>query len=272
MVWVWLACNFVLGIPAVPQVVPADVAWVAEQGFCEPETVLALPDDKLLVSNVCDFRSRGDGYLSLLNSDGEVLRARHVEGLDSPLGMAWRDGRVYVVDANQVRVFDWPVLSPAEVIRLPTRVANDIAVASDGTLYVTDSATHGVYRRSPDGTGDWMSSSGDFRFANGLHLQHDVLWVGGERLWRVSLADESVRTIGPPWLRDIDGIELEADGTLQVAIVGGPFLQLEDDGEIVLRADPRISSTNHAYLAGRRLAVIPTGYDNLIVAIRLPKR
>ena len=46
---------------AMPQPEPAqaDVAWVASSAFCEPETVLPLPDDTLLISNVCDFRKAG---------------------------------------------------------------------------------------------------------------------------------------------------------------------------------------------------------------------
>ena len=35
-----------------------------------PETVLALPDNTLLVSNVCGFKQRGNGFLSLLDSQG----------------------------------------------------------------------------------------------------------------------------------------------------------------------------------------------------------
>ena len=73
---------------AAPDPVEADIAWVAQGGFCEPETVLALPDDTLLVSNVCDFRQRGNGFLSLLDAQGQALDWRILEGLDAPSGMA----------------------------------------------------------------------------------------------------------------------------------------------------------------------------------------
>ena len=51
----------------------ADIAWVVTGEFCEPETVLPLPDNTLLVSNVCDFQKHGNGFLTLLNADGRVL-------------------------------------------------------------------------------------------------------------------------------------------------------------------------------------------------------
>ena len=64
-----------------PDPVEAEVAWVVEGEFCEPETVLPLPDDHLLVSNVCGFSEPGSGYLSLLGSEGEVIDWRVVDGL-----------------------------------------------------------------------------------------------------------------------------------------------------------------------------------------------
>lgn len=62
-----------------PDPIEADIAWVAEGGFCEPETVLALPDDTLLISNVCDFRQSGNGFLSLLSAQGQALNWRILE-------------------------------------------------------------------------------------------------------------------------------------------------------------------------------------------------
>ena len=94
-----------------PAPTPADIAWRAESGFCDPETVLPLPDDTLLVSNVCDFRTAGDGYLTLLAADGRVIAERVVDNLDSPLGMAFHNHRIFVIDANRVKGFSWPGFS-----------------------------------------------------------------------------------------------------------------------------------------------------------------
>ena len=127
-----IAAQQLAGMPDPEQ---AQIAWVAESGFCEPETVLALPDNTLLVSNVCDYRTEGDGYLSLLNAEGKIIDARRVEGLDSPLGMDLVDDVLFVVDNNTVKIFQWPSYEQRSTISLPTAVANDIAVAGDGKLF-----------------------------------------------------------------------------------------------------------------------------------------
>ena len=116
-----------------PQPQQADIAWMVEGEWCEPETVLALPDDTLLVSNVCVSKPVGEGFLTLISSDGEVLDWRVVDGLDAPLGMALVDGLLYVVDNNQVKVFEWPGFEPQSTILLDTKVANEFRARSSRT-------------------------------------------------------------------------------------------------------------------------------------------
>lgn len=247
----------------------ADIAWVASGEFCEPETVLPLPDDTLLVSNVCDFKKQGNGFLTLLDATGQTIDWRIVEGLDAPLGMTLAGNRLYVVDNNQVKVLHWPGYEPLETIALDTAVANDIAVAPDGTIYVSDTGKHQVIKRAPDGSQTVLTGESRFESANGLGLHGDYLYVGGARLWCINLADYSVKTIGPEWLADIDGIEFEAGGTLQITPVGGPLIRYRRDGSADAFVGKGISSANHGYSEKLKLAFIPTGFDNTVIAIRI---
>lgn len=248
----------------------ANIVWVASGGFCEPETVLPLPDNTLLVSNVCGFGEPGSGFLTLLDVDGQVLDWRIVDGLDAPLGMALNEDKLHVVDNNRILIFRWPDYELVETIDLGTSVANDVAVASDGVIYVTDTARHEVIRRSPDGTRSVLTDQARFPKANGVALDGEYLYVGGARLWRVALRHDSVETIGPDWLADIDGIEFERDGTIQITPVAGPLIRYRSDSDIEILAGEGVSSANHGYVANMHLALIPTGFDNTVIAIRLP--
>ena len=98
----------------------------------------------------------------------------------------------------------------------------------------------------------------------------DALYVGGTYLWRVDLGTGKTERIGPEWLADIDGIEFEADGTVQVTPVGGPLIRLLKIGRPQVMLGEGVSSANHGYLAEKRLALIPTGFDNTVIAIRIP--
>ncbi|MGB5291954.1 MAG: hypothetical protein WBN41_10955 [Lysobacterales bacterium] len=248
----------------------ADVAWVAEGGFCEPETVLLLPDDTLLVSNVCNFKQQGNGFLSLLSAQGKVLNWRALEGLDAPLGMSMLGDRLYLVDNNRLKVFDWPELDLLQTTDLETAVANDLAVSEQGVVYITDTARHQVIRLAPGGRQSVLTGQAQFRGANGIAIEGHYLFIGGARLWRLDLRDNSVETIGPEWLTDIDGIEFERDGTLQITPVGGPLVRYHNDADVEIIAGPGISSANHCFAARLHLALIPTGFDNTVIAIRVP--
>ena len=252
-----------------PTPVQADIVWMTEGEFCETETVLPLPDGSLLVSNVCGFSDMGTGYLSLLESEGDVIDWRVVDGLDSPLGMVIRDGLIYVVDNNRVKTFRWPGFSSVSTIVLNTAVANDLAVGPDDSIYVTDTARGEVVVVSPDLAQNVFIENARFPGANGIHIDGDSLYVGGSRLWHVDLNDLAVTTIGPEWLADIDGIEQEGDGTLQVTPVGGPLIRLGDVIQVL--GGDGISSANHGYSESLGMALIPTGFDNQVIAIRLER-
>jgi len=245
----------------------ADIAWFASEGFCEPETVLPLPDATFLVSNVCGFDDSGSGYLALIDADGRNL-GRVVDSLDSPLGMALNDGKLYVVDRNRVRVFRWPGYEPTEIIALETEAANDIAIGSDGTLYVTDSMAGLVVERRPGGSFSTIGADHPLTYANGIAVYGELLYVGGERLWRIDPSG-NVETVGPEWLADIDGIEFDADGTWQVTIVGGPLVRYRAPSVYEVFGGEPIYSANHGYSAKLGLALIPTGFRNAVVAIRI---
>lgn len=253
-----------------PAALDADVAWTVTGEFCEPETVLSLPDDTFLVSNVCGYSADGTGFLTHIDAAGVVTDWRIVDELDSPLGMAMLDDKLYVVDRNSVRTFTWPGFEPSGIIELSTRVANDLAVAEDGTIYISDSAAAAVTVVHPDGVSEVLDSGIDFTNANGLALDGDTLLIGGQRLWRYALQSGDVTTIGEAWLSDIDGIELEADGVLQAAPVGGPVVRLFADGRVQVLGGEGVSSANHGYSPTLGLVVVPTGFDNTVIALRIP--
>jgi hypothetical protein len=254
-----------------PEPTVAERAWAVSGEFCEPETVLPLPDDTFLVSNVCGYAQDGTGFLTLIDATGKVVEWRIVDDLDSPLGMALAGGTLFVIDRNTVRRFAWPGLAPKGVIELPTRVANDIAVAVDGTMYVSDSLAGSVVAVSPDGSTTTLESDIEFVNANGIAVDGKVLLIGGQRLWRRDLASGEVVVLGEEWLADIDGIEFEGEGVLQLTPVGGPVVRLFPDGQSEVLGGEGVSSANHGYSRTLRLAVVPTGFDNIVIALRVPQ-
>src|SRR3984885_15037635 len=84
----------------VPQVPPGFTATPFATGLANPRRLLVLPNGDILVAE------QSAGYVTLLRgTDGNGHAAwieRHVEDLNKPYGLAWRDGFVLVADQDGI--------------------------------------------------------------------------------------------------------------------------------------------------------------------------
>ena len=134
------SCFLALGLAACQpatklQTMPTD--WVLAEGLCDPETVIVSPvSDELIVSNICEFKKNGEGYLSRISRDGTMIEEKWVTGLNAPAGMAADDTHIYVVDFDRVLKIDPADGSIVEEITPGREVGafNDIALDKNGTL------------------------------------------------------------------------------------------------------------------------------------------
>jgi glucose/arabinose dehydrogenase len=81
------------------EVPPGFTATPFATGLINPRRLLVLPNGDVLVAE------QSAGYLTLLRDDGEGRAKwinRHVEDLNRPYGLAWRDGYVLVVDQDGI--------------------------------------------------------------------------------------------------------------------------------------------------------------------------
>lgn len=134
--------------PVLP-LAPVPPILVRGVGFDSPRAMLYDPQaDVYLVSNVEGrlAEADGEGFISRLAPDGTVLELEWIGGeaagavLDAPKGMALVGDKLYVADINKVRSFDRQTGKPiGQVLIESATFLNDVAVAPDGKLYVSDS-------------------------------------------------------------------------------------------------------------------------------------
>jgi len=132
----------------------ADVTIVS--GLSGPEAVRYDPElDVFFVSNFND-EPAGDanGFVSKVSADGEILSLHFMQGSERwPLhggrGMYIDTRGLWVVDAGGVHLFDrsnGAQLDFVDFSQFELGFLNDIVLAGDGALYVTDTGTSSVYR------------------------------------------------------------------------------------------------------------------------------
>ena len=95
------------------------------------------------ISNVNVYAKDGNGFISRVRTDGTDLNLQWLTGLDSPTGLAIHDGALFFADYDQLIEVD---IASAQIInRYPSPddnpALNDVAIASDGTVYVSGSGS-----------------------------------------------------------------------------------------------------------------------------------
>ncbi len=187
--------------------------------------------DRILVSNLGPRDAGNDGFISLLSPDGKVTELKWIEGgrngvtLINPLGLFVARGTLYVADITAVRLFDLASGAPRGSIEIAGAIRlNDLTVAPDGTIYVTDSAGEGkagaVYRISPRRKVTLFAPRDDSsERPNGVAIMADGSVVHGGRGVNLVFRDKSGRISRERSLPlgRVDGIVPLPDGGLLVA-------------------------------------------------------
>ena len=133
--------------------VPAPTPIVKITGLSTPESVHYDADgDRYFISNIVGAPTAKDdnGYITIASPDGKIVTEKWVAGgkdgvtLNAPKGLAVAKGDLWVADIDTVHAFDLKTGKHKASITIPgATFLNDIAVAPDGKVYVTDSGLEG---------------------------------------------------------------------------------------------------------------------------------
>ncbi len=214
------------------------VLWSLKNVFEMPESAaFDFERQAIYISNVNDYARDGNGYISRISVDGSDVELNWVTGLNSPTGLAVFERTLFLADFDALVVID---IERGEVrARFPapdatkTPSLNDVAIAPDGTVYVSGSRSRTIYRWQGEALEAWIQDDFLLENANGLWVEGEYLIHGGLRWSKFDLQTGKpvTATIQPDRsLVDFDGIV--SDGQ------GGYYVTLIDDARIWhIRAD-----------------------------------
>ncbi|MDX2249060.1 MAG: SMP-30/gluconolactonase/LRE family protein [Bacteroidia bacterium] len=113
------------------------------KGLASPESVVG-DGQYYYVSNVGvelkPMDKDGDGFITKLDAEGNVVDEKFISGLDAPKGSAIVSGKFYVADVDKVKVFDLATKAAAGVVDFSskgTAFLNDIAVKNNREIFVS---------------------------------------------------------------------------------------------------------------------------------------
>jgi sugar lactone lactonase YvrE len=254
----------------------AEERWATDRIMKTPESVLYdVERNVLYVSNIngSPMGKDGNGFISRLSTNGDILTLEWVSGLNAPKGAAIVGNAMFVSDIDELVEID--IESGGVVERYPVQgfiFLNDVAADDSGNVYISDSSEENsvIYRFDGAAVTEWLRGD-EISMPNGLCTDDGYLVVGNTgdgSIKRVDLATRSIErvaTVGS----GIDGLRRYGDHGYVVSDWKGTtslVLKGEEKIELLNTTDAKINAADLEFLSEGKLLVIPTFYDNRVVA------
>lgn len=250
--------------------------WETQKELRIPESIVYDESRNILyVSNINgkSAERNGQGFISKVSLDGKIVVLKWVTGLNAPKGSAIYQDKLYVSDIDHVVEID---LETGKILaRYPAPGAqflNDVAADASGNIYVTDmsAANSVIYRLSNGRMTVWMKGP-EIKMPNGLYMEAKQLLVGNfgdKSLKAITVADKGIHTIAKVG-SGIDGLRGDGKGNYFISDWQGKTSLVTAFGQIIVLIDTTASNINAAdleYIKGKKLLLIPTFFDNRVVA------
>jgi sugar lactone lactonase YvrE len=254
--------------------------WQLSQGLAQPESVVFdARTQHLFVSNVNGNPNDvdGNGYISKLSADGQMIDAEWVSGLNAPKGLAISGTTLYVADINQLIAID---INSGEIIqRYHARNAkflNDVAVTLSGDVYVSDMVTNEIYQLSQNNFSLWLQDD-KLISPNGLLVEGDQLIVASwgkmtdgfatevpGHLLTIDLNSKQIHTLGNGTpVGNLDGIEPAQSNSYYVTDwMAGKLLLIHADGHAQTLLDLNPGSADLTVIPSQHRLIIPMMQDS----------
>ena len=247
--------------------------WQTTCDLKTPESVLYDQErDVIYVSNIDGDPSLkdGNGFISILNSDGSVKNLQWIKNLDAPKGLAIFKGKLYVADIDKLVEIDIEKGSITAKHDAPGAVfLNDVTAYMNGMIFVSDTRTAKIHVLNEGKFTVWMEGK-PLETPNGLMVEKGKLLVGDKNIYEVDI--ETKKTV--QLIEDaggVDGLEKNKDGDFVFSNWAGK-IYIHKNGKTIKLLDTTEQKLNTAdidYDLKHDLILVPTFFDNHIDAYKI---
>ena len=246
--------------------------WAVDTGLNVPESAFYNSfDNTIYVSNIVGHFNEKDGigYISKINLRGEMVEKEWVSGLNAPKGMYFTKSKLYVTDFDRVLELEMPSGKILKEYKSSlSKDLNDVTIASNGRVYITDSGTNCLFMVGKDSLEIFIHSPA-VEGMNGIYSEGDLLYIGaGGKLLSIDVNTKSISVLTAN-AGYMDGLLKIGKSTFITSNWSGTVQM------IVLGKEPEklLESKTHAadfqYIPSRNLLLVPTFTENTLVAYKL---
>ena len=246
--------------------------WELNSGFDVPESAFFNSNDNTIyVSNIVGKFDVKDsiGYISKINLKGEMIQKEWVKGLNGPKGMHFTKSKLFITDEDRVLEIGVPSGKILKEYKNPlSKDLNDITIAANGKVYVTDSGSDCLFVVGKDALEVFIQSP-EIKGMNGIFSDGNEIYIGaGGKLLSIDANTKSIKVLATD-AGYMDGL-LKINKNTFITSNLSNTIQL-----IVLGKTPekllvsKIQAADLGYIPSLKLLLVPTFSENQLVAYKL---
>jgi len=214
----------------------------------------------------------GNGSIGKVRTDGTIVEAEWITGLDAPTGTGIFGRKLYVTDIDRIVEIDLERARISATHSIPgAKALNDITIGPDGTVYASDTEGDAIFALRD---GEISTVVSDIDAPNGIHFT-------GEQLLSVGWFAKSLCTVDLPTgdltrvtdgITNPDGITDYRDDGWLVSSWNGLVHRVDAKGTRTLLLDTTKEEINAAdvdYLPGQDLIIVSCFFKHKLMAYRL---
>ena len=249
--------------------------WETSQELKVPESVLYdEAGSTLYISNINGKPTAkdGNGFISKVGLNGEILELKWADGMHAPKGMGKSGDYLYVTDIDKVHKIQ---LASGEIVKSffvkEAKFLNDIAVHVSGDVFVSDMQTSKIYRIHNNTIHRWLDDQ-KLKRTNGLYATNDHLYIGmAGQIVRVGYNDKKIT----PFIKktvSVDGLERFSEAYFLFSDWQGRVYSASPNVAPVKLLDSRSVNKNAADIEfdpARNILFVPTFMGNTVAAYKV---
>lgn len=244
--------------------VSESVLYDAKSGILYVSCIDGKPDDK-----------DGKGGIAKVGTDGKIISATWVTGLDAPKGMGTYNGNLYVADITKIVTIALATGKITGTVEVEgAKFLNDITVDKSGNVYASDSQTGKIHVLKGNKTEVYFEST-EFKGINGLlALDKGMYIVDFETGNNYKLSGDKKLTLIGKSSEGADGVVSVGKDEYLVSNWNGEVYFVNSKGEatkLIDTKDAKVNAADIEYDAKTKTLFIPTFFANGVAAYTFSK-
>jgi len=267
--------GFTISAQEVFKSLKLEKVWTVSEDLTVAESAHYNAADKTIyVSNIVGMHNIKDsiGYISKLNEKGEFLAKEWVKGLNAPKGIACTNQKLFVTDIDRVVEVELASGKITNIYRNSKSISlNDVTVASDGRVYISDSGGNCIFYVGKDSLEVFLESD-QLERMNGILANENLLYLGSKDNFISVDQKTKIITVLVKNTGYLDGIVMVSKNKFITSDFKGK-VQLIEPGratELLLNTTGiDINAADLGFIPSQKLLLVPTFTDNAVVAYKL---